>query len=84
MFSLTSGFHIVIGNPPYVSFGARNQQRISCGQDQFFRRCFPEAAEYKIRLHSIFQQLSIMIAKPGGEVVLLLPDAFLLESTPRC
>jgi SAM-dependent methyltransferase len=70
-------FDIVAGNPPYISFGSRNQPAMAESQDRFLRKKFPAAAQYKIRMHSIFQELALRLAEPGGEVVLLLPDAFL-------
>jgi len=70
-------FDVVIGNPPYLSFGARNQPSIGAGWSQYLRTIYGAAAEYKIRIHSIFQQISLELVKEDGEVVLLVPDAFL-------
>lgn len=73
-------FDLVIGNPPYVSFGSRNQPDLSATQSLFFRNEYPEGAEYKIRLHSIFQDVAIRLCKPDGTVSLLIPDSFLTGS----
>src|SRR5262249_53724068 len=70
-------FDVVVGNPPYISHGSRNQGRLSPSLSHFLRQSYPEAAEYKIRTHSIFQDIALRYARPGGKVCLLLPDAFL-------
>ncbi len=73
-------FHLVSGNPPYISFGARNQPEMPGNWSKFLRRTYPESAQYKVPLTSIFQDLSLRAVRPGGDVVLLLPDAFLMGS----
>lgn len=68
---------IVVTNPPYVSFGSRGQGRAHASWTEFVRSAFAESSEYKIRLHSVFQQLGLTIADDGGTVIMLVPDAFL-------
>ncbi|HEY9776005.1 MAG TPA: N-6 DNA methylase [Planktothrix sp.] len=75
-----SSFDLVITNPPYVSFGSRNQPELSNTQASILRRAFPEGAEYKIRLHSIFQDIALRYCRAGGRAVLLVPDGFLTGS----
>lgn len=70
-------FDLVITNPPYISFGARNQPKLPDSNARFFKQKFPASAEYKIRFHSIFQEIALRYAKTGGRVVLLVPDGFL-------
>jgi hypothetical protein len=78
--SFCSQFDLVITNPPYISFGARNQARLSDNWSRYLRQNFKEAAQYKIRLHSIFQDVALRMARTNGEVILFLPDAFLTGS----
>jgi len=73
----------VITNPPYVSFGARNQKVLLEGSAKLLKRRYPEAAEYKVRYHSIFQDVALRYAATGGSVVLLVPDGFLTGSYYR-
>jgi adenine-specific DNA-methyltransferase len=73
-------FDIVMTNPPYVSFGSRNQQKPLPSYTSYLRSQYPESAEYKIRLHSIFQDVAIQCTKHGGKTAFLLPDAFLTGS----
>lgn len=70
-------FDIVIGNPPYLSFGARNQPVLPESSSRYLRATYEASSEYKIRLHSVFQQIAIDLIGPKGNVVLLVPDAFL-------
>lgn len=70
-------FDLVVTNPPYVSYGSRNQIRLNDDWQKCLKSVFPNSAEYKIRLHSIFQEIALRYVKPNGKVVLFLPDAFL-------
>ncbi len=76
-------FDLVITNPPYVSFGARNQKVLPAGSAKLLKRQYPQAAEYKVRYHSIFQDIAIRYAATGGSIVLLVPDGFLTGSFYR-
>lgn len=70
-------FDLVATNPPYISYGSRNQPALSASASRYLRNVYPEAAEYKIRLHSLFQDIAVRFAADGARVVLFLPDAFL-------
>jgi len=73
-------FDLVITNPPYISYGSRNQPELTPAQSSLLRHCYPEGAEYKIRLHSIFQDIALRFCRPGGHAVLFVPDGFLTGS----
>lgn len=73
-------FDLVITNPPYVSFGARNQPVLPEASSRFLRHSYPASAEYKIRYHSIFQEIALRYARRDGHVLLLVPDGFLTGS----
>lgn len=70
-------FDLVITNPPYISFGARNQPKLPQSSSTFLRHLFPSSAQYKINFYSVFQDICIRYAKYGARVVLLVPDSFL-------
>jgi adenine-specific DNA-methyltransferase len=72
-----SSYDIVIGNPPYVSFGSRNQQNLPVQWQKALRSWFPDSTEYKIRMYCIFQDIALRLVRSGGSVCLLVPDAFL-------
>jgi hypothetical protein len=78
-----SDFDLVITNPPYVSFGARNQKTLLPTSARFLKANYPQAAEYKVRYHSIFQDVALRYAGTGGSIVLLVPDGFLTGSYYR-
>lgn len=73
-------FDIVATNPPYISYGSRGQLKLADGHGALLRSLYPHSSEYKIRLHSIFQDICLRYAKPGADVLMLLPDAFLTGS----
>lgn len=83
LFGRQDGFDLVITNPPYISFGARNQPELSGCQQRLLKALYPDAAEYKVRLHSIFQEIAIKHAKAGASAVLFVPDSFLSGSYYR-
>ncbi|HEY9733968.1 MAG TPA: TaqI-like C-terminal specificity domain-containing protein [Drouetiella sp.] len=70
-------YALVITNPPYVSFGARNQPKLPDSSTVYLRSKFPQSAEYKIRIHSIFQDIGLRLIRVGGVASLLVPDGFL-------
>jgi hypothetical protein len=76
-FSRPTQFMLVITNPPYLSFGARNQPKLIDSATAYFRRKYPNSAEYKIRIHSIFQEIALRFASIEGTATLLIPDGFL-------
>ncbi len=79
MFDVREGFDIVIGNPPYVSYGLRNAQTMSSEEKERFHVAFPDSAEYKISLYALFIDMSIRLSKQeNGVQSLIVPDSFLL------
>ena len=75
---ISAGFDLVITNPPYLSFGARNQPVIEKVSTRLLKGHFPDSAEYKIRLNAIFHDVCFRMTRPnGGRMTLLVPDGFL-------
>ncbi|MCH8828456.1 MAG: Eco57I restriction-modification methylase domain-containing protein [Planctomycetes bacterium] len=72
------GFDIVLANPPYRSFGLRGNRNSSADWAAHIRRQFPESAEYKISLYSLFFELGLNISSERGVLCYLTPDSFLL------
>ena len=52
--SLAGGFDIVIGNPPYVSYGLRGVGTLTKEERDELCRRFPNSAEYKISVYALF------------------------------
>lgn len=72
------GFDVVIGNPPYVSFGLRGVERLEKSLALYLRERFPHSAEYKLSTYTIFIDRAISLLKDGGMLSFIVPDSFLL------
>ncbi|OQA63041.1 MAG: hypothetical protein BWY38_03216 [Ignavibacteria bacterium ADurb.Bin266] len=73
------GFDVVIANPPYVSFGLRDTQKLGNTERDLLIKKYPDSAEYKISLYAIFMDRAIQLAnKNGGVQTYIVPDSFLL------
>lgn len=70
-------YDLVITNPPYISFGSRDQQALGAAWQRFLKQRFPASSEYKIRYSSIFQEIGLANAKESGQAIFFVPDAFL-------
>ncbi len=70
-------FDLVITNPPYISFGSRNQDKLLPSSALFLRAHYPVSSEYKIRLNAIFQEVALNYVAEGGKVCLFVPNTFL-------
>jgi len=71
------GFDVVIGNPPWVSFGLRNVGKMNKIESKFYRDNF-FSAEYKLSTYALFVEKGIRLLKDGGYLSFILPDSFLL------
>ncbi len=70
-------FDLVITNPPYLSFGARNLPTIARSTHLLYKQFYPDSSEYKIRLNAIFHDIAFRMTRDGGRLSLLVPDSFL-------
>jgi len=71
-------FDIVIGNPPYVGFGVRGSEKISQAYKKEILKLYPDSAEYKINLYSLFIEKALILCKNNGTQSFIVPDSFLL------
>jgi adenine-specific DNA-methyltransferase len=74
-------FDIIIGNPPYISFGTRGTlgaKEINKGYFKFLRKNYPNSAEYKLSIYSIFLDRGIELLADSGKLGFIIPDSFLL------
>ena len=79
VFRENGGFDVVIGNPPYVSYGLRGGQKISEEDKVIFKKSFPNSAEYKISMYAMFIDRAMQIVKDvEGVQSFIVPDSFLL------
>ena len=70
-------FDIVIGNPPYVSYGLRNVNKLAADESKTLRARFPNSAEYKITLYALFMEFAVNSTQNGGIHSFIVPDSFL-------
>ncbi|KPL02498.1 MAG: hypothetical protein AMJ90_05590 [candidate division Zixibacteria bacterium SM23_73_2] len=74
-------FDVVVGNPPYISFGIRGSRDSAKKKEALLKRLreqYPNSAEYKISLYAVFMQRGIELLKKGGVFGFIIPDSFLL------
>lgn len=74
----TPGFDVVIGNPPYISFGLRNVGKLPDYMKAFYNSVYSNSSEYKINIYPIFMQRGLDLTKETGEHSFIVPDSFLL------
>lgn len=72
------GFDVVVGNPPWVSFGLRGVSRVAKEMNNYLRDVYPHSAEYKLGVYAIFMNRAIDRLSDGGIFGFIVPDSFLL------
>ncbi len=70
-------FDAVVGNPPWLTFGLRDVQKIDPDQNNLLRERYPGTAEYKISVFSLFIEQAVNITKAGGYHSFIIPDSWL-------
>jgi type I restriction-modification system DNA methylase subunit len=70
-------FDVVIGNPPWVSYGMRNVEGISKNLLKTYRERFPCTAEYKISIYALFAERALSLTRDGGYHGFIVPDSWL-------
>jgi methylase of polypeptide subunit release factors len=70
------GFDIVIGNPPWVSYGLRDRAGAEEEESAYLRGLFTFGAQYKLSLYPLFIELALRLTRPGGYHGFLVPDSF--------
>ena len=71
------GFDVVLGNPPWVSFGLRDRQIPMEEERAYFERHYPAGTQYKLTLYPLFIELALHLVRAGGHHGLLVPDSIL-------
>jgi type I restriction-modification system DNA methylase subunit len=72
------GFDVVVGNPPWVSYGIRGTGTMDTALAAYYRSRYPHSAEYKIPIYPLFLEKAIRMLRNGGYCGFVLPDSFLL------
>ena len=71
-------FDVVIGNPPYISFGLRDKTKLSKIEKDTYKKNYPNSAEYKIQIYPLFMEMGIKLLNPFGVNNFIVPDSFLI------
>jgi hypothetical protein len=71
------GFDVVLGNPPYVSFGLGRVGKLGEDQKDYYRESFPGSAEFKISIYALFVELAFRLLRKSGRMGYIIPDSFL-------
>lgn len=70
-------FDIVIGNPPWQSFGLRNAKAMDSMEQNVLKERYPDSAEYKISLYAVFMEKALRLTKTDGINSFIVPDSWL-------
>jgi hypothetical protein len=73
-----SKYDIVITNPPFKSFGLRNNKKLNNEYDEFLRENYKNSAQYKISYYSLFFELGFNLLKDKGHLSLITPESYLV------
>jgi type I restriction-modification system DNA methylase subunit len=71
------GFDVIIGNPPWISFGLRGVGKLNKEESIYIRKQY-FSAEYKLSTYALFIERSIQLLSDQGYLSFILPDSFLL------
>ncbi|MCK6614644.1 MAG: N-6 DNA methylase [Ignavibacteriaceae bacterium] len=82
MFGLTTGFDIVVGNPPYITIAlGKNQTFFTASEIIFYKQTYPEVFEYKGNTFALFIKAVSNNIKKGGILTFILPNTLLLNAS---
>lgn len=71
------GFDVVVGNPPWISFGLPSRHVSVEEERAYFERHYPAGTQYKLTLYPLFVELALQLVREGGHHGLLVPDSIL-------
>ena len=74
MFGLREGFHITIGNPPYVRIQTLNQT--DAEQAAWLKLHYASARKGNYDLYVVFVERSLQLLNPHGQLAFILPHKF--------
>ena len=77
---LDGGFDVVIGNPPYISFGLGRTGKLSINEERYYREVYSNSAEYKISTYALFMERGIDLLSNNSRFGFIIPDSFLTGS----
>ncbi len=72
------GFNVVLGNPPWVSYGLRDVEKLPKELMRYYSDKLSTSAEYKISTYALFMGRGISLLSSNGLLGFIVPDSFLL------
>lgn len=72
------GFNVVLGNPPWVSYGLRDVEKLPEEWKRYYCDKLSTSAEYKISTYALFMGRGISLLNSKGLLGFIVPDSFLL------
>jgi len=70
-------FDVVIGNPPWLTYGLRDVKKIPQELNELYRAKYPGTAEYKISAYALFIEKALSLTRTGGYHGFIVPDSWL-------
>lgn len=77
MFGLTTGFNIVIGNPPYITYKGKEIVDISDAEVKQLISLYPNSAEYKVNSYALFTEKGVNLLAKNGTLSYIIPSTIL-------
>lgn len=72
-----SGFDIVIGNPPYITYRGKEKNSIPDSELNILITTYIHSAEYKVNSFALFTEVGINISNKQGTVSYIIPGTIL-------
>ena len=72
-----SGFDIVIGNPPYITYRGKEKNSISDSELNTLISTYTHSAEYKVNSYALFTEAGINICNNQGTLSYIIPGTIL-------
>lgn len=72
-----NGFHIVIGNPPYITYKGKEIVDISDTEVKQLIALYPNSAEYKVNSYALFTEKGVHLLAKNGTLSYIIPSTIL-------
>ncbi len=72
-----NGFHIVIGNPPYITYKGKEVVDISDEEVKRLISLYPNSAEYKVNSYALFTEKGVNLLAKNGTLSYIIPSTIL-------